>query len=75
MVGVVGIGHTAGIVKNWLKVDEDELANILAIPQASFSVRAFKITVKYSLLGLLGFGIYKISKPPLKAISNFVLQS
>lgn len=62
VVGVVGIGHQNGIAKNWLKVDENQLANILAVPQACLSIRVFKFTVKYSFLGLLGFGVYKISK-------------
>lgn len=65
VVGVVGIGHTSGIVKNWLKVNEEQLASILAVPKASLSMRLFKFTVKYSLIGLVGFGIYKISKPSL----------
>lgn len=65
VVGVVGIGHTSGIEKNWLKVNEEQLANILAVPTASLSMRLFQFTVKYSFIGLLGFGIYKISKPSL----------
>lgn len=65
VVGVVGIGHTAGIAENWLKVNEEQLANILSVPNASLSMRLFKFSVKYSLIGLLGFGIYKISKPSL----------
>lgn len=72
VVGVVGIGHTSGIAENWLKVNEDQLANILAIPPASYSVRAFKFTVKYSFLCLLSFGIYKITRPTVAAISNIV---
>lgn len=70
VVGVVGIGHTAGITKNWLKVNEDQLANIIAIPQACLSIRVFKFTVKYSFLGLLGFGIYKISKTFVHTVSK-----
>lgn len=65
VVGVVGIGHINGITKNWLKVNEEQLAKILAVPKASLSMRLFKFTVKYSLIGLLGYGIFKISKPSL----------
>lgn len=72
VVGVVGIGHLSGIADNWMKVNEDQLADILAIPPATSSVRVFKYTVKYSFLCLLTYGIYKISKPALAAISNLV---
>lgn len=62
VVGVVGIGHIAGIVRNWKKIDESQLVNILSIPPTSFSNRAFKFTVKCGTLALIGFGIYKVGK-------------
>lgn len=68
VVGVVGIGHTAGIVNNWGKVDESQLINILTIPPASFSNRIFKITVKYGVLSLIGYGLYKVIKPRLPIV-------
>lgn len=68
VVGVVGIGHTAGIVKNWGKVDESQLPAILTIPPASLGNRIFKFTIKYGLLSLIGYGIYKIVRPRIPAI-------
>lgn len=65
VVGVVGIGHLDGIAKNWLKVNEEQLENISKVPPCHLSMRLFKITVKYTTYLLLGFGIYKISKPSL----------
>lgn len=63
VVGVVGIGHSAGIARNWGKVDESKLPEILTIPPASLSNRIFKKTVKYGLLGLIGFGVFKLIRP------------
>lgn len=71
VVGVVGIGHTAGIKKNWGKVSEEQLANIQVIPAASLSNRIFKFSLKYSLLILVGYGIFKITKPRMSNISIF----
>lgn len=62
VVGIVGIGHTAGITKNWGKVDESQLIKILTIPPASISNRIFKCSVKFGVFLLIGYGIYKISK-------------
>lgn len=69
VVGVVGIGHVGGIAKNFGKIDESQLVNILSIPPASLSNRIFKFTFKYGVLSLIGYGIYKILKPKLPAIS------
>lgn len=69
VVGVVGIGHTAGICKNWGKIDESKLPEIMVVPPAKLSIRLFKFTVKYGMLGLIGFGIYKIVRPRIPAIT------
>lgn len=74
VVGVVGIGHTAGIVNNWGKVKEDQLANIMSIPKPKLSTRMFKFTVKTSVLILCGYGIYKIGKPRLTMFANLFVQ-
>lgn len=66
--GVVGIGHTAGIVNNWGRVDESQLTSILSIPPASLSNRLFKCMFKYGVLTLIGYGTYKLVKPRLPAI-------
>lgn len=66
VVGVVGIGHSAGIEKNWGKVDESELPAILTIPSASLSNRIFKFTVKYGVLTLVGYGIFKVIRPKIQ---------
>lgn len=74
VVGVVGIGHTKGIVNNWGKVKEEQLTNILQIPPASLSTRAFKFTVKTSILLLCGYGVFKLCKPRVMTISNLFVK-
>lgn len=69
VVGVVGIGHVAGIIKNWGKVDESQLSSILSVPHAKFSSRLFKSTVKCSFIITLGYGFYRIIRlVPLRTI-------
>lgn len=63
VVGVMGIGHCAGVIKKWGNVDINEIPKIMIIPPASLSTRVFKFTVKYGTLSLIGYGIFKISKP------------
>lgn len=62
----MGIGHSAGIAKNWGKVDESKLPEILTIPPASLSNRIFKSTVKYGVLTLIGYGIFKLVRPKIQ---------
>lgn len=62
VVGVVGIGHIAGIIKNWGKYNESELADILIVPPMSLSTRIFKLTIKYGLLLTIGYGVLRIIK-------------
>lgn len=65
VVGVVGIGHSAGIARNWGKVDESKLPEILTIPPVSLSNRIFKTTVRYGFLGLVGYGIFRLLRPKI----------
>lgn len=60
VVGIVGIGHIAGITKNWGNYNESDLAEILTIPPMSLSTRIFKFTIKYGLLLTIGYGIFRV---------------
>ncbi|KAK6176843.1 hypothetical protein SNE40_015068 [Patella caerulea] len=60
VVGVVGIGHVPGIVANWSK--EQNIQDIITIPQPSTLSRIIKITVKISFFGLVTWGCYRIIK-------------
>lgn len=69
VVGVMGIGHCAGITKNWERRGlVEEIPRIMIIPRASLSTRIFKNTVKYGTLGMVGYGIYRITAPYLRKI-------
>ncbi|ESO99290.1 hypothetical protein LOTGIDRAFT_113686, partial [Lottia gigantea] len=58
VVGVVGIGHVPGIVANWSK--EQNIADIITIPEPSAISRIVKSSIKLSVLGLVVWGCYKI---------------
>ncbi|XP_063705333.1 traB domain-containing protein isoform X2 [Culicoides brevitarsis] len=65
-VGIVGIGHVEGIAKNWGKVNQNQIQEILTIPPTSMSNKVFLFTIKYGILSLIGFGLLKFVKPKIK---------
>ncbi|XP_055381018.1 traB domain-containing protein [Condylostylus longicornis] len=65
VVGVVGIGHAAGIARNWEQVDPNAIPDILKIPPAKLSTRIFKYTIKYGFICCFAYGIYKFARPKL----------
>lgn len=65
VVGVVGIGHAAGIVKHWGKVELSTIESIITIPPASFSHKAAKFVLKYGTLGLCAYGLFRFMRPRL----------
>lgn len=69
VVGVMGIGHCAGVQKFWPKKGiAEEIPKIMTIPQASTSTRVFGKTIKYSTYALVGYGIYRITAPYLRKL-------
>ncbi|CAG0882544.1 unnamed protein product [Darwinula stevensoni] len=61
VVGVVGIGHVPGIVRNWnKKLSEVEFSQLLLIPPPSRLGRVIKFTIKASFLGLTAYACYRI---------------
>lgn len=68
VVGVVGIGHAAGIARHWGKVDTESIASIITIPPASFGHRMLKFGVKYGLLGLAAYGVFRFARPRLERL-------
>lgn len=73
VVGVVGIGHSAGIAKNWGKVDESQIPAILVVPPARLSTRVFKATVKYGLLTLISYGVFRIIRPRVQSLFSITI--
>ncbi|EDS25988.1 TraB [Culex quinquefasciatus] len=65
VVGVVGIGHAAGIIKHWGKVQSAEIASIVTIPPASTSHRVAKFVLKYGTISLCAYGLFRFVRPRL----------
>ncbi|GAU97227.1 hypothetical protein RvY_08560 [Ramazzottius varieornatus] len=64
VVGVVGIGHVPGIKRAWnnANMSKEQLNMLLAIPQPTTSQKIFTGVVRISILGLVGFGCYKVGR-------------
>ncbi|XP_076758120.1 traB domain-containing protein isoform X1 [Xylocopa sonorina] len=71
VVGVVGIGHTKGILENWGKVKESDIWPIMRVPPQALSSKILKFTIKVSLLGAVLYVGYKVIPMP----SSSTLQS
>lgn len=69
VVGVVGIGHAAGIKKNWGRVTREQIVRIMEIPEPQLSKRVLKAVVKCGFYGLICWGVYKVVRPRLPAMS------
>jgi pheromone shutdown protein TraB len=63
VVGVVGIGHVPGIVRNWGRVTDSHVAPLDTVPEASWANVIFFNGVKYSVKGLLILAAYRYLVP------------
>jgi len=62
VVGVVGMGHVAGIIKHWGKTTEEQISEITIVPEPSLQSRIIRKTIKITFYMLLGYGTYKFSR-------------
>ncbi|KAJ2939679.1 hypothetical protein O0L34_g14398 [Tuta absoluta] len=60
IVGVVGIGHVAGIVDHWGKVTPLDIPPLLQIPPPSLSTRIIRVSVRVACVGALVYAGYKL---------------
>ncbi|XP_057371312.1 uncharacterized protein LOC130692251 isoform X2 [Daphnia carinata] len=60
VVGVVGIGHVAGISRYFEKVSESDVKKVMSIPPQTMASRVFVVSFKLSVLGLACYGCYKV---------------
>ncbi|XP_047986525.1 traB domain-containing protein-like [Leguminivora glycinivorella] len=60
IVGVVGIGHVAGIVQHWGKVRPQDIPPLLKIPPESLSVRIIRVSVRVACVGALVYAGYRL---------------
>lgn len=63
-VGIVGLGHTPGIIENWGKVHPHDIPPIMRIPPPSLSSKILKLTIKASVFGAIIYVGYKIIAVP-----------
>nr|SVE75298.1 EOG090X0AQH [Daphnia dolichocephala] len=72
VVGVVGIGHVAGISRYFGKVSEGDVKKVMSIPAQTTASRVFVISFKLSVLGLVGYGCYKVIPKILPSRLNVI---
>ncbi|XP_038210687.1 traB domain-containing protein-like isoform X2 [Zerene cesonia] len=61
IVGVVGIGHVAGIVEYWGKITPQDIAPLLVVPPPSLSTRIIRVSVRVACAGALLYAGYKLA--------------
>ncbi|CAL8108596.1 unnamed protein product [Orchesella dallaii] len=62
VVGVVGMGHVPGIVKNWNKTTEEQVNLLDKIPETPISSIIIRKTIKFSLYAITGFLVFKAGR-------------
>lgn len=65
-VGVVGIGHCPGMVRNWGKVDHRDQAELLRVSPPSLLGRAVRVTMRVTFWGLVAYCVYRVAPIPRK---------
>lgn len=68
VVGIVGIGHMAGIEKHWMKVTQDMVRKTLQIPPPSRGKRVFKFCFKYGLISVAAYGVFRAARPFVRTL-------
>lgn len=74
VVGVVGIGHVAGIVQKFDNVQAADVAKVIRIPVPSRTSIFVKRAIKGMVWGLTAYGLYKVfmrSSVAPKLLSRF----
>lgn len=74
VVGIVGLGHTPGIVEHWGKVKPSDIPPIMRVPPTSLSSKIMKLTIKASVLGVVIYVGYKVAAVPV-AVTYHSLKS
>lgn len=75
VVGIVGIGHTSGILENWGKVMCSDIPQIMSVPPQPLSSKMLKFSVKFLFLSAVIYVGYKVLPVPvgitLRSIRSF----
>jgi len=65
IVGVVGMGHVPGIVKNWSNTTEEQVNELVKIPETPISSIIMRKTIKFSFYAITGFLVFKAGRSVL----------
>lgn len=68
VVGIVGIGHCSGITQLWNTDNSAKIKEILIIPPTTLTSRCVRFAIKYGMLGIIGYGVFRIVRPKLPSI-------
>lgn len=60
IVGVVGIGHVAGIVEHWGKITPQDIHPLMIVPPPALSSRVLRVTVRVACVAALLYAGYKL---------------
>jgi len=72
VVGVVGIGHKKGIIKNWGQVTTQDVAKVVQIPEPTASQKYTKLAIKTSFVILSLYGSYRILRNPISRLTKIL---
>ncbi|XP_046440888.1 uncharacterized protein LOC124191811 isoform X2 [Daphnia pulex] len=72
VVGVVGIGHIAGISRYFGKVSESDVRKVMSIPPQTMASRVFVVSFKLSMLSIACYGCYKVIPKVLPSRLNVI---
>ncbi|CAH2107191.1 unnamed protein product [Euphydryas editha] len=61
IVGVVGIGHVAGIVEHWGKIKPDDIAPLIIVPPPSLSTRVLRVSLRVACAGALLYAAARLA--------------
>jgi len=62
VVGVVGLGHVAGIVNKFESVTSQEVEQVISIPPPSKSAEYMKIVFRIGFYSLAAYGVYRFAQ-------------
>lgn len=70
VVGVVGMGHVAGIKELWLSEECRDVSHLMTIPPSHWSTRLFWGTLMWSVQSIFTVGLYWLGRTICKFISR-----
>ena len=59
VVGVVGIGHTAGIAAHWGRISQDQVRAVVQVEPPSTASRVFSFTLRTAMWAGCLYGAYR----------------